>query len=83
MPGKLIDGQVTQNYAPNESRAYCEGMAHRLESAAKGTDPYAGQGSLSDAWNAGFDYVDGQALFTIGRNNDQGCALTGTGPTPI
>jgi len=81
MPGELKDGVATKNYQPRATRCYCEGMAKRLESTTIGDNPYEGENAT--AYGSGFAYVSNQPLFTINRNNDQGCALTGTGPTPV
>ena len=83
MPGRLVDGETVKNYKQKANQAYGEGMQTRLASAATGTNPYANDAELATAWQAGFDYVDGQPLFTIDRNNDQGFSITGTGPTPV
>lgn len=83
MPGRLVDGLPVKNYKQKANQAYGQGMEARLTTAVAGANPYADDAELAAAWQAGFDYVDGQPLFTIDANNDQGFAVSGTGPTPI
>jgi len=83
MAGEQFDGNTVRNFKPNDSKAYCDGMAYRASGSALGKpitgNPEDGLGSdYEAAWDAGWAAADAQAAGTISIDEAGCCNLAGT-----
>ncbi len=82
MAGKAYAGGPTNRWSPREQKAFCEGMAFRLQGTAIAF-PITGnpwdnsntEGDLEIAWDFGWTSADDDSP---GALNPQNCALEGT-----
>ena len=70
MPGKLCEGSVTGNaYQLKNSRAYCEGINHRIATngATIGDNPHEVGSEAANAWDLGWTagHVDAGGTSTL------------------
>lgn len=81
MPGKLCNGSIEEAAKPfKDSKAYCEGMAHRASNTAANApitdNPHLAGTEVADAWDAGWTAANGETG-TISDAAAGCCALRG------
>jgi len=74
MAGQMCSGHVLKNGVPNESKAYCEGMSHRIATngATQADNPHIATSDAGVAWIAGWSVAHAEvgAVFPAAS---QGC----------
>ena len=82
MSGQLCSGHALKNGVPNNSKAYCEGMAHRATGTALEApvtdNPHIAGSDAAVAWAAGWTVADDAAGGAIATADQGCCVVTGT-----
>ena len=80
MPGTLCDGSATATTLVKDSKAYCEGMNHRVATngATIGANPHAAGSDAANAWDLGWTVAQGEAGSEMTRALMGCCAVSTT-----